>query len=96
MKTIKTITKIIWIILLVLMVVTLFMGGFMPLFSIAFGFLFLYYLLIYILILVFFNQTQKLYKYFICLLLIIPIVFTLIDFETFFDFLLQGIHIDMR
>ena len=96
MKIITIITKTLLIILFITILVTLSMGGFMPLFSIAFGFLFLYYLLIYILILVFTKRKKQVYKYIICFLLIIPLLFMLIDMESFFDFLLQGISIDMK
>lgn len=94
MNKIKTATKIILIILLACTVTTLFLGGFMPMFSFAFGFLLLYYSLVYFLILHLKRTRQG--NFIIYGLFIFPIIWAIVDWEGLVDFLLQGIHLDMK
>lgn len=68
----------------------------MPLFSLASGLVFLYYLAIYLGI-KFVGETPKtVFVYGFSILFIIPIALLFIDAEGFLNFLLQGVHLDMR
>ncbi|MEM9077513.1 MAG: hypothetical protein AAGC43_10755 [Bacteroidota bacterium] len=89
-------TVILGVILLVMAIACLVMGGFMPLFSIAFGFLFLYYLLVYGLIILAVRKQKTIYSYLAYILFFLPTIWSLWDFEGLFNFLLQGIHLDMK
>ncbi|MHA7829512.1 MAG: hypothetical protein ACX93O_00330 [Flagellimonas sp.] len=94
MSTIKKLTIIVLILLLIAIITTLLMGGFMPIFSIAFGLLFLYYALIYFVIRFLKNNQQ--YKFIFYILFIPPIFWGIIDWGGLVDFLLEGIHLDMK
>ncbi len=96
MKTIKNISLIFLILLGVLSIAALLLGGFMPLFAIAFGILFLYYLLIHILFKILYKRKKTRCFYVVFIFFIIPIIFMILDFEGAFDFLLQGIELDMK
>ncbi len=94
MKTIKFLNIIILILLIIAIIVSFSLGGFVALLSIAFGYLFGYYLLIYLISLTI--KKNQLLKYGICLLIAIPIVWALVYPEGLINFLMQGIHIDMK
>jgi len=94
MNTIKKLTIIVLILLLIAIITTLLMGGFMPIFSIAFGLLFLYYALIYFVIR--FLKNNQRYKFIFYILFILPIFWGIIDWGGLVDFLLEGIHLDMK
>ena len=94
MNTIKKLTIIVLILLLIAIITTLLMGGFMPIFSIAFGLLFLYYALIYFIIR--FLKNNQRYKFIFYILFILPIFWGIIDWGGLVDFLLEGIHLDMK
>ncbi|MEQ5790317.1 hypothetical protein J4E06_04580 [Muricauda sp. NFXS6] len=94
MNTIKKLTIIVLILLLIGIITTLLMGGFMPIFSIAFGLLFLYYALIYFVIR--FLKNNQRYKFIFYILFILPIFWGIIDWGGLVDFLLEGIHLDMK
>jgi len=94
MSTIKKLTIIVLILLLIAIITTLLMGGFMPIFSIPFGLLFLYYALIYFVIRFLKNNQQ--YKFIFYILFILPIFWGIIDWGGLVDFLLEGIHLDMK
>ena len=96
MNILKNATKILGAILLILAIACLFIGGFMPLFSIAFGLLFLYYLLVYGCILLAIRKQKSIYSYLAYVLFFVPLIWSLWDFEGVFNFLLQGIHLDMK
>ncbi len=84
------------ILLAIITVATLLLGGFMPLFSIASGLLFLYYLAIYFGMKFVGEPAKKAYIYGFSILFVIPILLFIIDAEGLLDFLLQGIHLDMK
>jgi CHASE2 domain-containing sensor protein len=94
MTTIKRITLALLIILLVGMLVTFLLGGFMPLFSIALALLFAYYALIYFLTRVL--TANKRNSYLLFLLLVLPLIWAVMDLEGFINFLLDGVHLDMK
>ena len=94
MKTLKKLTTIVLILLLIAIIASLLMGGFMPFLSIAFGFLFIYYVLLYLVVKILENKQR--YKYVVWLLFILPILWAFIDLDNFINFLLQGIHLDMK
>ncbi len=77
-------------------VAALLMGGFMPLFSVAGGLLFLYYLVLYFGMRFVTNTAKNPFIYGFWVLFLGPIVLTLIDPEAVLNFLLQGIHLDMK
>jgi len=94
MNTACKLTILVLILLAVCGIAALLLGGFMPMFSIAFGILFLYYGLIYLLISILKNRPQ--YTIVIYILLILPLLWAIMDLEGFFDFLLEGIQLDMK
>ncbi len=96
MNKLKVITVTLLVILLTAVIITLLMGGFMPLFSLAFGILFIYYIIIYFLIIQIPKRKTKWYKYLVYVLFTLPILFGIIDWESLFEFLLQGVLLDMR
>ena len=97
-KIVKNTTLIILIILATVAIVTFFMGGFMFLFGVASIFIFLYYLLIYIGVRIITHKknTNKQLLYTLYILVLIPIIWGLIDWESLFEFLLQGVQLNMR
>lgn len=94
MNTARKLTILVLILLAICGIAALLLGGFMPVFSIAFGLLFVYYGLIYLLIRILKNKQQ--YKYVVGLFFILPILWAIIDLEGLFDFLLEGIHLDLK
>lgn len=96
MKIVKVATKILLALLLVLAVASLFMGGFVPLFGIAFGLLLAYYVLVYGTIVLAIRTQKAIYRYLAFLLFFTPLIWGLWDLESLFNFLLQGIHLDMK
>lgn len=94
MSSLKKTTLILPTILLVGILVTFLMGGFMPLFSISLGLLFLYYALIYILTRIL--KPNKRNSYLLYLLLVLPLIWAIINLEGFINFLLAGVHLDMK
>jgi len=96
MKTIKIISLIFLILIGVLSITSILLGGFMPLFAIAFGILFLYYLIIHILLKFYSKRKNNKGFYIVFVFFLIPIIWMMIDFEGLFDFLLQGIELDMK
>lgn len=96
MKSLRILTMIMLALLAVATIVTLLMGGFMPLFSIASGLVFLYYLVVLLGIKLAGDRPRLPYIYILYALFLIPILLTLFDPEALIDFLLQGVHLDMR
>ena len=84
------------ILLAIITSITLLLGGFMPIFSVASGLLFLYYLAIYFGIKFAGETAKKAFVYGFAILFLIPIVLFIIDFEGFLNFLMQGVHLDMK
>ncbi|PRX56947.1 hypothetical protein [Flagellimonas meridianipacifica] len=96
MKIVKVATTILLVLLFVLAIASLLMGGFVPLFSIAFGFLLIYYVLVYGIIFLAHKTGKAILRYLALLLFFLPVVWGLWDLESLFNFLLQGIHLDMK
>lgn len=96
MKTFLNITIITLILLAITTVVTLSLGGFIPLFGIASGFLFLYYLALFFGAKFVGKTPNKLFIYGFYILFLLPIILFIIDAEGLFNFLLQGVHLDMK
>nr|WP_298996073.1 hypothetical protein [uncultured Allomuricauda sp.] len=96
MKKLKIATMVIMALLLILTIVSLLLGGFMPLFSIAFGLLFAYYILVYGLIYLTNKIGKMIFRYVAIALFFLPILWSLWDWENLLNFLLQGIHLDMK
>ncbi|WP_422858230.1 hypothetical protein ACOKFD_12515 [Flagellimonas sp. S174] len=96
MKKLKIATMVIMALLLILTIVSLLLGGFMPLFSIAFGLLFAYYILVYGLIYLTNKTGKMIFTYLGIGMFFLPIIWAVWDFENLLDFLLQGIHLDMK
>lgn len=72
------------------------LGGFAPLIGIATGFLFLYYLALFLGAKYIGKTESKPLIYGLCFLFLAPPVVSLIDAEALFEFLLQGVHLDMK
>jgi EamA domain-containing membrane protein RarD len=94
MNLIKGTTLVLLTILLVGILITLLMGGYMPLFSIALALLFAYYALIYFLTRML--TANKRNSYLLFLLLVLPLIWAVMDLEGFINFLLDGVHLDMK
>jgi len=94
MNTARKLTILVLILLAICGIAALLLGGFMPVFSIAFGLLFVYYGLIYLLIRCLKNKRR--YAYMVYILMALPILWAIADLEGFFNFLLEGIHLDMK
>ena len=92
----KRITKILLIVLGILALVSLFMGNMMILFAMLFAILFIYYLIVYFITKKCSKIENKINVYIVFILFFIPIIWVLIDWEGFFNFMLQGVHLDMR
>lgn len=96
MAPLRKITILILILLAVAAVIFLLLGGFAPLLSIACAMMFAYYLVIYLGI-KFVGETPKtVFVYGFSILLLIPILLFIFDFDGLLDFLLQGVHLDMK
>ena len=96
MSSLRAITILMLVILAIITLATLMLGGFMPVFSVASGLLFLYYLALFLGIKFAGNSAGKAFVYGFSILFIIPIVLFIIDAEGMINFLMQGIHLDMR
>jgi len=96
MHTLKRSTKIVLILLGVLTLISLFMGDLIILFSILFGMLFIYYLLVLYVTNRLSKTAHKRSIYIVAVLFFMPILWMLIDVEGFFNFMLQGVNLDMR
>ncbi|MCK0161547.1 hypothetical protein [Allomuricauda sp. F6463D] len=96
MKIIKISSLVLAILLAILCIAALLMGGFMPLFAIAFGIIAVFYVLIYIALNKLSKRKNRMLLYIIYLLFLTPIVWTIIDMEGLFEFLLQGVKMDMK
>lgn len=89
-------TIFVLIILAAVAIIALALGGFAPLISMAAGILIVYYMALLIGLKFMGGVTNKILVGFFYLLFFIPIIAAIIDFEGLFNFLLQGIHLDMR
>ncbi|MEM9363436.1 MAG: hypothetical protein AAGA43_12415 [Bacteroidota bacterium] len=96
MKILKLLTRILLLLLLALTITSFFMSGFIPLFSIGFGLLFVYYFVVYGIIFLAIKTKKTVYTYSAYFLFFLPFVWSLLDFEGLFNFLLQGVHLDMK
>lgn len=96
MIALRKITILMLVLLAIITAATLLLGGMAPLLGIASGLLFLYYLALYFGIKFVGKTAGKPFIYGFSILLAIPIILLLIDAEALFEFLLQGVHIDMK
>lgn len=96
MKIIRNLTKIMLVLLAIMTAIALSLGGFVPIFSAAFGILFLYYLGIFAAAKFAGDTENKLIKLGFSILFLFPIIMFVIDPEVTINFLLQGIHLDMK
>jgi hypothetical protein len=72
------------------------MGGLMILFSFIFGILMGYYGLIFLATKLIGTKSNQAYTFGLALLFFIPLIWSVIDPESVFNFMTQGFHIDMR
>lgn len=76
--------------------ITLLLGGFMPLFSIASGLMFLYYLALFFGMKFIGSKVNRMLILMFSILFTAPIALLVIAPEPFLNFLMQGIHLDMK
>lgn len=96
MKTIKTLSIFILALLGLAGIISVFLDGFIPFLFIAFGFLFLYYLVVYLGLTFLYRKDNVFLKYVFIVLFCIPLAWALFNPEGLFEFLLQGVDVNLQ
>ena len=85
MKKAKYFVIVLLVVLLIATVAFLSAGAWMPVFGVITGYLFIYYSIVLLLIFIFKNKKNKVFRFIIYLLILIPIVWIAIDAEGIID-----------
>ncbi len=85
MKKAKYFVIVLLVVLLIATITFLFAGAWMPVFGVITGYLFIYYSIVLLVIFIFKNKKNKVFRFIIYLLILIPIVWIAIDAEGIVD-----------